>query len=65
MHPASLRQHLEEVFEVSSLYLEIGKQTDCYFLRQKDPKAFWNLVWWFTSFQLPYEFLVPYDECYS
>ena len=45
--------------------MHIRKQSDCYFLRAKETQTFWNLVWYFTQLQLPYEFLVPYDDCYN
>jgi len=26
---------------------------------------YWNLIWYYTQIQLPYEFLVPYDIIYE
>ena len=65
MHPVVLRNQLEELFEIDINYMKVQKQVDLIELRVSHETIYWNMIWYFTQIQLPYEFLVPYDEFYD
>lgn len=65
MHPVMLRNMLEELFEIDVNYMKVQKQVDVMELRVSHEIIYWNLIWYFTQIQLPYEFLVPYDELFD
>lgn len=62
--PAILRQRLESLFSIDVNYMKIRKPMKLDVLRQ-NTEVYWNLIWNFTQLQLPYEFMVPYDQIYS
>lgn len=45
--------------------MKVQQQVDVYELRTNHATVYWNLVWFFSQIQLPFEFLVPYDEVYA
>lgn len=61
VHPIQLRCYVEERLQLD-LWYRNAEQITPELLRDHNKNLYWNLIWYFAEFHLPYDFLVPYAD---
>jgi hypothetical protein len=61
INPIVLRQYVEDRVDLDSSYRN-AQQIKPEALRDSNKNIYWNLVWYFAEFHLPYDFIVPYAD---
>jgi hypothetical protein len=60
-HPSLLRILIEKHLMIDLNYKTV-QQRDVDTLRAKNVKIYWNIIYYFHTFDLPFEFLIPYED---
>jgi hypothetical protein len=61
LNPIQLRQYVEDRIQLDKSYRN-AEQIEPNILKDYNKNIYWNLVWYFAEYGLPYDFLVPYED---